>query len=267
MKKTNIMWLCESAVMIAASTVLSFFAIIKMPFGGSVTAFSMVPVILIAYRYGTLRGLATGLVHGILQLIIGASTLSYATSLGAAIAIVLLDYLFAFSALGLGGVFRKTVKSQYAALVCGAALCCAVRYLMHVISGCTVWAGVSIPSSDGLLYSLSYNAAYMIPETVVTIAGVFYLGRTIDFRPEKLGRINSEETNAEAVFSAVSLLVIIATVLFDALKLFAATQTEEGFDITAISGAPFTLIGIITAVGLVLGVVLYIIGKKMKSVK
>lgn len=109
MEKTNrTKQLAESAVMVAAATVLSLITVIKMPYGGSVTPFSMLPIIIIAYRYGTVSGLVTGLCYGLIQMILGASNLSYATSFGAAVAIILLDYLIAFGAMGLAGVFKRS---------------------------------------------------------------------------------------------------------------------------------------------------------------
>ena len=80
MKSKRIMWICESAIMIAVATVLSMLPIINMPFGGSVTAASMVPIILIAYRYGIGLGSITGFVYSLIQLLLGANNLSYATS-------------------------------------------------------------------------------------------------------------------------------------------------------------------------------------------
>ena len=79
----------------------------------------------------------------------------------AAAAIILLDYIIAFIVLGLGGIFRKLFRSQGGALAAGTLLACLLRYVCHVISGCTVWAGLSIPSQDALLYSLAYNACLL----------------------------------------------------------------------------------------------------------
>lgn len=58
----------------------------------------------------------------------------------------LLDYVGAFTVLGLVGIFKKN-KNQTPVLVIGAAVVCVLRYICHVITGCTVWAGVSIPTA------------------------------------------------------------------------------------------------------------------------
>lgn len=130
-------------------------------------------------------GLLSGFVFSIIQLIQTASTLSYATSFWAAVTIIFLDYIFAFTVIGLAGFLRNKVSNPSAAAVTGTVGVCALRYICHVISGCTVWAGVSIPSTDGLLYSLSYNATYMIPETIINAAAVFWLFGCLNFRSEK----------------------------------------------------------------------------------
>ncbi len=175
--KKRALRLTESAIMLAFATILSMVKLVDLPYGGSITAFSMLPILLIAYRYGTGWGLFTAFAHSLLQLLLGMNALSYATSAGAAVAIILLDYVVAFLVLGLGGIFRGKLRSQGAALAAGAILTGALRYICHVISGCTVWAGLSIPDSHALLYSLAYNATYMVPEILITVVGAVYLRR------------------------------------------------------------------------------------------
>ena len=179
----------ESALMVALSTILSLFNLVQMPYGGSVTPASLLPIVLVAYRHGALWGFGAGLVHGVVQQLLGLNNLSYFTTWQSIVAIILLDYLLAFAAGGLGGVFRRSVKTQSISLVCGGALACLVRYACHVISGATVWAGLSIPTEAALAYSLIYNATYMIPETVVLLLVAYYLGSVLDFRREQPVRL------------------------------------------------------------------------------
>lgn len=226
--------LTESAVMLALGFILSLLKIIDMPFGGSVTAFSMLPVIIIAYRYKTLWGLLVGLTASLLQMIMGIKNLTYATSAGAVAAIVMLDYVVAFTAMGLGGIFRGRIKNQGISIAAGALTACVLRYLCHVISGCTVWAGVSIPDTDGLLYSLAYNAAYMIPETVVTVVGAYFVGKAFLLTEQQLKPIPMEKAAARNMLAAVPAAVGVVVTF---VLIFAMIQTEEGFDITALSQA------------------------------
>lgn len=226
--------LTETAVMLALGFILSMLKIMDMPFGGSVTAFSMVPIILIAYRHKTAWGLTAGFAASILQMLSGMGSLSYATSAAALIAIIFLDYIIAFTAMGLGGIFRGKIKDQGTAVALGALTVCVIRYLCHVIAGCTAWAGVSIPTSDALVYSFLYNAAYMIPETVVTVVGAYFAGKVFTLTNERIERIPLDNGSARNIVSALP--AAVATVISFVL-IFSMVQTEEGFDITAITSA------------------------------
>lgn len=234
-RRTTLM-LTESAVMIALAFILSFLKVVDMPYGGSVTAFSMLPIIIIAFRYGTGWGLATGFAFSLLQMLMGLSTLSYATSAAAAVAIILLDYIVAFTVLGLGGAFRSVIKDQGTAMALGALFACVLRYICHVVSGCTVWAGVSIPTSDGLIYSLGYNATYMIPETLMTIVGAYYVGSLFTVTEDKI--IRRPASAARNVYSIVAALPVVLAVVVSAAFIFGMMQNPDdgSFDITAISG-------------------------------
>ena len=260
--KKNALVMCECAIMIALAAVLSFVKILELPYGGSVTAFSIVPIVIISYRHGVKWGLLSGFVFSIIQLIQGASNLSYATSFLAAVTIIFLDYIFAFTVIGLAGFLRNKVSNPSA--VTGTVGVCALRYICHVISGCTVWAGVSIPSTDGLLYSLSYNATYMIPETIINAAAVFWLFGCLNFRSEKISVAKKIEKNlAETVSASISILSLMVAVIVDAVAVFASLQNPDSgvLDFSLISNTNFTLVGIVSAIGIVLCVVFAIIAK------
>lgn len=194
----------------------------------------------------------------------GASTLSYATSFWAAVTIILFDYVIAFTVIGLAGFLRNKVSNPSAAAVTGTVGVCALRYICHVISGCTVWAGVSIPSTDGLLYSLSYNATYMIPETIINAAAVFWLFGCLNFRSEKISVAKKIEKNlTETVTASISILSLMVAVIVDAVAVFASLQNPDSgvLDFSLISNTNFTLVGIVSAIGIVLCVVFAIIAK------
>ena len=100
--------LVESAIMLAIATVLSLLKLIDLPYGGSVTVASMLPIIIISYRHNIKWGLLTGLAFGIIQQLLGLKTLSWVTTWQSILAVILLDYIIAFTVAGLGGIFRKT---------------------------------------------------------------------------------------------------------------------------------------------------------------
>jgi len=270
MEKTKIsrtVRLTESAVMIAVATMLSFVPLAEMPFGGSVTAFSMVPIIIIAYRHGMPWGLFTGFVHGIIQLLIGMKVLAYATTFQAAAAIIMLDYLAAFAVLGLGGLFRKNVKAQGMALTAGATLACVARYIIHVIVGCTIWAGVSIPDADGLIFSLAYNAAYMLPETLITIVGVLLISSLLDFRRPTLGRaaVVQSQTVPVMILSLASKVVVAGAGIFVFLQIFTGVQTDEGYDAMALADVNWLLLAVVAVSASFVAMVLATLARNMNN--
>ena len=266
-KSKTLVVLTESAIMIALATVLSFVKLIDLPYGGSITVGSMLPIIIVAYRHGIKAGSICALCFSVLQLLFGLNNLSYATSWQAGVAIVMLDYIVAFTALGLAAIPRKFIKdNQSTALVTGAILACLIRYICHVISGCTVWAGVSIPDSQGIIYSLSYNATYMIPETIIIIAFAAYLSRFIDLRSET-PRAMKHTSSTPFILALIGWLFAIATVTFDTVKIFGVLQNAETgeFDFSLISTAPWQLIGIVTAIGAVVTIIFLIAAHCVKK--
>ncbi|MBQ8794990.1 MAG: energy-coupled thiamine transporter ThiT [Clostridia bacterium] len=175
----------ESAIMLALATALSMVTFFRLPAGGSVTPFSMLPVLIIAYRYGTKWGFLVGGVYGLIQMVLGLSALSYATNALAVICIILFDYIVAFGVLGFGGLFRK-VKLQPLGFTLGVIVACVLRFLCHFITGITVWADYAEGIWPVIIYSLSYNGSYMLPELVITAVVGSVLMSFLDFKDEKL---------------------------------------------------------------------------------
>ena len=139
--------LTESAMLLAIAIVLelvSKMVIPEMPFGGQITLVSMLPVVLISYRHGIKWGLVAGLAYAFLEMAIGARTVAAAFQPGYfgdgrmllnAFIMCVLDYLLAFTLLGLGGMFRNRIKRPGIGLACGAMVALGARYLAHVLSG------------------------------------------------------------------------------------------------------------------------------------
>ena len=163
--------LVESSVMIAIGTVLSMFDF-KGPWalGGGITFCSMLPLVLISWRYGCRWGLFTALVHSLLQMLLGISNVQYATNVQTAVLIILFDYVIAYSVIGLAAMFKNRVKNQQIALVLGITVTFLIRLACHYISGVMVWE-VLWPNELGWaapIWSISYNGSYMVPEIVIT---------------------------------------------------------------------------------------------------
>ncbi len=185
MNKKRILKIAESSVMLAFSTALSMITFFQLPAGGSVTPFSMLPVLIIAYRYGVKWGLGVGTVYGLIQMILGLSNLSYATTALAGACIILFDYLVAFGVLGFGGLFRK-MKNQAVGFSLGVVVACVLKFLCHFLTGITVWADYTGGIWNTIVFSLTYNGSYMLPELVITVAVGAVLMSILEFRSESL---------------------------------------------------------------------------------
>ncbi len=264
MKKNKTKILVECAVFIAIATVLSLFKLLDLPYGGSITMASMLPVVLLAYRHGLGWGLMSGLAYGVIQQLMGLNTLSWVTTWQSILAVVLLDYVVAFAGTGLGGVFRKKVKNQALALTFGVLIACVLRYACHVISGCTVWAGLSIPTSAALIYSLGYNATYMIPETIVTMVAAYYLGSVLDFRKQQPARLERTQATGNPLYKWLIGLVLAGGAVFDGVSIFSKLQNAQtgDFMITGLTQVNWLSVGLVTLGCVAVAAVLMVIKKK-----
>ena len=167
MKNQNTRRLVESALMIAIGTVLSELKVGSLwAFGGGLTIGSMVPLVLISHRWGIKWGTFTAFVYSLLQLILGVDNVQYATSVGMAIAIILLDYIIAYTVIGLSSMFG----SSRPAIIGGVVVTLGLRFLCHFLTGWMIWDALW-PNEFGMtsaVYSLWYNGSYMLPEIVIT---------------------------------------------------------------------------------------------------
>ena len=165
--------LCEGAIMVALAQILSYIKLFgNMPNGGSIT-FAMFPLLLFAVRFGLGKGLMAGFAFGLLQLIFdGAYAWGWQS--------MLLDYLVAFTPLGLAGLFKGKSWGIFPGTVLG----CIARFVVHYFSGVTIYRiyePTEVPGigvfDDAVLYSLVYNGSYMLPNMLLAlaIAGVLYV--------------------------------------------------------------------------------------------
>lgn len=268
MNQSKIVRLTESGIMLAFAVVLSILKLVDLPYGGSITICSMLPIALIAYRYGTRWGLLTAFAFSLIQMLDGVKNLQYATSFGALVAIMLLDYILAFLVLGLCGIFRGKIRSQSGALTAGIVLACVLRYICHVISGCTVWAGVSIPDAAALWYSIVYNATYMLPETLVCVVGAQCICRMLDFREGPITRLAPQQKAPDlaVLYRGLGIVCLAAAVVFDIQHVFPRLQNADtGFDITGIQTANGPLLAAVTVGGIVLAVLFWFLARRVPA--
>ena len=210
--KSSTKKLAVSALMTALSVILYFVKILQMPYGGSITLFSMVPVMFVGYAYGAKWGMLSGVVLGLVHCALGASSsLAYLTGNPLFFALCLLfDYIVAFGVLGFSGVFKKSIKAPTASFALGVVFAGLLRYICHFISGWIVWGeyaadtltnpengkkalevGTKIVetfSGNALaaVYSLVYNGLYMVPEIIISVIAAIVLISVKPIRNEAL---------------------------------------------------------------------------------
>lgn len=207
--------LTETAMMIALGTVLSLLSLFNPPYGGSITPAAMLPMVMIAYRHGTGWGLGAAAVYAVVQMLFGLDNFGYVPGVAAVICIFLFDYFIAYAAMGLGGLFRK-LQNPALGLALGSLIACAVRYLCHVISGCTVWASTPFMTDGAAIsFSLFYNVSYMLPQTIIEVAAAWVIGGALDLRSPRISRLSRETVSpVSSVLSLVGKLAAAGGVAY-----------------------------------------------------
>ena len=178
----NLRALCESAVLVALSVVLTLlrfppFNIDLWGNGGSID-FVMVPLVVLAWRRGAGWAIPAGLAFGFLKCLISGG-------IGWGVLSVLLDYVLAYGAVGVAGFF----KNKKNGLLLGAVVGSLARFIVHFISGVTIWRiavgdevslfGMSFDSSASYIYSFLYNGGYMLGNFIFCLAVVLLLKKPL----------------------------------------------------------------------------------------
>lgn len=179
MKSKKITVLVEGAVMVALATVLSYIRVYKLAWGGSITLLSMLPIVVFSIKRGLKSGLAVSFVYSLVQLFQGITDGLFGWGLSGAMLVgcILFDYIFAFTVLGLAGIFRKKGLIGW---IVGIVIAMTLRYACHTMTGIVIWKSLG-PLWDGFtpdsfwIYSLLYNGSYMIPEIIFTTIGAILM--------------------------------------------------------------------------------------------
>ena len=164
--------LAISAMCVALSAILSNIKLFNMPQGGSVTAFSMLFIALAGYWFGPAAGILAGVAGGLLNLAISPFVVHPIQ--------LLLDYPFAFGALGISGFFRNVMRNhtigksrvKFDGLVIGYAIAVLARWFMSFISGFVFFSDYA-GDMNPVIYSAVYNISYILPEMFITIIILF----------------------------------------------------------------------------------------------
>lgn len=150
--------LAISAILMALSVALGALTLFRMPQGGSVTPFSMLPIFVAAYYFGVSKGMLVGAGVGILNLLLNPFIVHPVQ--------VVMDYPMAFGALAVGGILRHHKKIG---MIAGYLLGVFCRYIVAVLSGVIFFSAYAPEDFNGLTWSLWYNLTYLGVEAAMTV--------------------------------------------------------------------------------------------------
>ena len=156
-KNTNLQQLVLCAILIALAYVLGLIKIFNLPFGGSITLFSMLPAVLCGYICGTKKGVLACVALGLLNLAIGGYVLHPVQ--------LILDYILAFGAMGLSGL----VANKKNGLTLGYIIAVVGRFFFAFLSGVIFFASYAPEGMNPVVYSIVYQAIYLGTEGILTI--------------------------------------------------------------------------------------------------
>ena len=150
----------EIGILVAVAGVLELIStlipFLHMPQGGSV-GIGMLPIFIIAYKYGVRDGLMAGFVFGIINFILSGMVIHWGS--------IFFDYIFAYTVLGFAGVFKGKANGFVNGVLFGGLL----RYIMHGFSGMlffSEWAG---PEGAFVYSFILYNLPYMFASIMLCL--------------------------------------------------------------------------------------------------
>lgn len=180
--RDRILAIAEGALMIALAFVVDMVTkaipLMKWPAGGSVNL-SVIPIIFYSYRRGWKWGLLTAGVNSIFQIISGWYA-PPAGTFGAFVLCILLDYVLAYSILGIAELVAKPFKYRLLGYGVGAAAVTLIRFVCSFLSGILIWGSYAPEGQPVWLYSLVYNGGYMIPNAILATVVIVLLCLVVD---------------------------------------------------------------------------------------
>ena len=177
-KRFNSRLLAYAAVSIGLSFALSFVKVYEMPYGGSVTIGSFVPLIIFAYIYGIKAGIFAGSIYGLLQFLAGPYFLTPVQ--------FVLDYILAFVTISGAGLMALLIKDHRKALIASVPVVYVLRLIVHILAGFIFYSSMTMRAEvlpifgdtalmTGFVYSTLYNSTYIIPDMLISMVIIILL--------------------------------------------------------------------------------------------
>ena len=169
--KSNTKSIVYAAVCVALSFALSYIRLFRLPQGGSVTLVSVLPLMIYSYMFGIRKGVATGLIYGILQAVQDPWIIHPAQ--------FLLDYPVAFASIGLSGILKEVnlfSKKPVLNFIIGGIMGGLLRYICHVISGIFAFSSYAKAGYGAVAWGFLYNTFSLVDLALALVAGSIMLG-------------------------------------------------------------------------------------------
>ncbi|KXY33587.1 energy-coupled thiamine transporter ThiT [Bacillus cereus] len=164
MRNTNLQAMIESAILAAFALIIDILPLsLKLPTGGSIS-FAMIPIFIIAYRWGFKTAFLGGLIWGLLQIVVGDAIIVTPTQ-------TIIEYFVAFAFIGFAGLFYKPIqqtlmnnqrKKTIAYIIFATFIGSLARYFWHFIAGIIFWGQYAPKGQSAVLYSLIVNGSTML---------------------------------------------------------------------------------------------------------
>lgn len=167
MSQTQI--LVEAALMLALSLVLSIIPFFSMPQGGSVSLCSCVPLVIMSLRHNAKWGLGTAAAFGFIKMFLGLQNVFLLKTLGPMVLCALLDYVLAYTFVGLSGIIAKRFKNITLGIVVGVFVSACLRLLCSFLSGVLLFSAYAPAGTPVWIYSLLYNIPWCFVDSGLTL--------------------------------------------------------------------------------------------------
>ncbi|KEK23057.1 energy-coupled thiamine transporter ThiT [Bacillus gaemokensis] len=202
MRNTNLQAMIESAILAAFALIIDILPLsIKLPTGGSIS-FAMIPIFIIAYRWGFKTAFLGGLVWGLLQIVVGDAYILTPVQ-------AFIEYFVAFSFIGFAGLFHRPIqkalvtsspineeqaslgsrkdkpsskgnqgKKVLVYIILATFIGSFARYFFHFIAGVIFFGKYAPPGQSAVLYSLIVNGSTMLASFALCTVLLLFLFMT-----------------------------------------------------------------------------------------
>ncbi|KMN43495.1 energy-coupled thiamine transporter ThiT [Bacillus sp. LK2] len=221
MRNTNLQAMIESAILAAFALIIDILPLsIKLPTGGSIS-FAMIPIFIIAYRWGFKMAFLGGLIWGLLQIVVGDAYILTPVQ-------AFIEYFIAFAFIGFAGLFYRPIQKALASnnsdaehssfgsrkdkptskqnngkkalvyIIFATFVGSFARYFCHFIAGIIFWGQYAPKGQSAVLYSLIVNGSTMIGSFILCTVLLILLFTTSPrlFKSMSAYQMNSQKKGA-----------------------------------------------------------------------